>query len=356
MCLFLRCVQISRSRMKGQHAAGLALLILSSCAIQGYSLPQNRWILSSLVKQRFFNNCAGIQQRSMQGSLVPLQQRKTLPMTLTTRSRLPRRRGACSTLSWKLPWSSSPWSSTPLQDPPGPARLTGFFSPAKTFLTISPELRESTSTARILSPCETSPTLDSSFSLLSPAGPAAGLTKVTRWAFSSCFVSSLWWSFVRWARCSRWWAQWSEPWLAATTPTRWPWWPSRRARWRYRICHPHPHPQPHRPSTSTPNPTIHIHIHGQSHILTKYWHCPDLMNILGGQLGGHLGGGPHHLYEPEVIPRLCILRRRIGDARIREFQNQHILPELFLLWFKVPPMRMEQIVLIISEFQAIQSF
>ena len=103
MCLFLRCVQISRSRMKGQHAAGLALLILSSCAIQGYSLPQNRWILSSWVKQRFFNNCAGIQQRSMQGSLVLLQQRKTLPMTLTTRSRLPRRRGACSTLSWKLP-------------------------------------------------------------------------------------------------------------------------------------------------------------------------------------------------------------------------------------------------------------
>jgi len=32
-----------RSRMKGQHAAGLALLILSSCAIQGYSLPQNRY-------------------------------------------------------------------------------------------------------------------------------------------------------------------------------------------------------------------------------------------------------------------------------------------------------------------------
>jgi len=29
--------------MKGQHAAGLALLILSSCAIQGYSLPQNRY-------------------------------------------------------------------------------------------------------------------------------------------------------------------------------------------------------------------------------------------------------------------------------------------------------------------------
>ena len=107
MCLFLRCVQISRSRMKGQHAAGLALLILSSCAIQGYSLPQNRWVLSSLVKQRFFNNCAGIQQRSMQGSLVPLQQRKTLPMTLTTRSRLPRRRGAC------FPYPRRTWWAPP---------------------------------------------------------------------------------------------------------------------------------------------------------------------------------------------------------------------------------------------------
>ena len=62
----------------------------------------------------------------------------------------------------------------------GPSQTDRFFPPAKTFLTISPELRESTSTARILSPYETSPTLDSSFSLLSPAGPAAGLTKVTR--------------------------------------------------------------------------------------------------------------------------------------------------------------------------------
>ena len=56
------------------------------------------------------------------------------------------------------------------------------------------------------------------------------------------------------------------------------------------------------------------------------------MNILGGQLGGYLGGGPHHLNEPEVVPRLRLLRGRIGGAaRFQEFQNQHILPELFLL-------------------------
>ena len=31
--------------MRSHHAAGLALLVLSSCVLQGFSLPQNRWIL-----------------------------------------------------------------------------------------------------------------------------------------------------------------------------------------------------------------------------------------------------------------------------------------------------------------------
>ena len=138
----------------------------------------------------------------------------------------------------------------------------------------------------------------------------------------------------RWARCSPWWVQWSELWPGATTRTRWPSWPSRRARSRYRISH----------SLTTNFQNIHTLIQIRIHIhwLMKHWHRHNPMICLGDQPGGHLGRGPHHLNEPEVVPRLRLLRRRIGGARIQEFQNQHILPELFLLWFKAPPARLEQ--------------
>ena len=46
---------IFRSRMKGHHAAGLALLVLSSCVLQGFSLPQNRWRISIMVMLILFN-------------------------------------------------------------------------------------------------------------------------------------------------------------------------------------------------------------------------------------------------------------------------------------------------------------
>lgn len=55
------------------------------------------------------------------------------------------------------------------------------------------------------------------------------------------------------------------------------------------------------------------------------------MICLGDQLGGHPGGGTYYIHEPEVVPGLRLLRGRIGAARFQEFQNQHILPELFLL-------------------------
>ena len=41
------------------------------------------------------------------------------------------------------------------------------------------------------------------------------------------------------------------------------------------------------------------------------------MNILGGQLGGHLGGGPHHLDEPEVVPSRLRLLRLLDRAAAR---------------------------------------
>ena len=110
-----------------------------------------------------------------------------------------------------------------------------------------------------------------------------------------------------------------------------------------------------------PTPTVHnTQIQIQIHELMNHWHRHHLMMCLGDQLGRHSGRGPDHLHEPEVVPRLRLLRGRIGGAaRFQEFQNQHILPELFLLWFKVyRPVATgaKNRVLIISEFQAIQSF
>merc|ERR1740129_1818620 len=43
MLLLLDSLLQERFKMKCEHAAGLALLVLSSCVLQGFSLPQNRY-------------------------------------------------------------------------------------------------------------------------------------------------------------------------------------------------------------------------------------------------------------------------------------------------------------------------
>ena len=130
-------------RMKGPQAAGLAVLVLSSCVLQGFSLPQNRWVASKLFypdrKMNGFpsisfvldvkgkkKNAAGTQLRSMQGSSVPPLPRTTWQTPSTTRSRWRRKREACSTPSPRSLWSLPPSLLTLSLDPPDPARLTGW--------------------------------------------------------------------------------------------------------------------------------------------------------------------------------------------------------------------------------------